>query len=152
MGATVDDVGGTTTARGGSAVGRSIGVAFGLGVIAFTAFGIFSDAAVSLALAPLVLAIPFFFDVASSLAIDFFLLDLDFAVEFDVFLGFDVASSVLDSFFFANFAFGLAPAFGFLDSVEEVVFFFVFGDAAGDASASRVLRNCCRLLSSSSFP
>lgn len=157
--------------RGGGAVGRSIGVAIGLGTTAFTAFGILSGVGISFVLAPLVLAVPFFFDVASFFADVFFLVDLDFAVELGDFFGlgeadgsgvsldFGFASSASDSFFFDDFAFGVAfastvsPGFAFLD--EEVVLlfgFFPFGDAVGDASASRVLRNCSRLRSSWSFP
>lgn len=173
MGATTGADGDTTTARGGGAVDRSSGVAFGLGEISFTVFGIFSGAAVSFALVPFVLAIPFFFGVASFLANDFFLVDLDFAVELDDFFDleeadgsgvslddFDLASSASDSFFFADFGFGVAlgsvVSLGFgLGVDEEVVLlfgFFVFGDAVGDASVSRVFRNCSRLRSSSLFP
>lgn len=174
MGATTGADGDTTTARGGGAVGRSSGVAFGLGETAFTVFGIFSDAAVSFALVPFVLAVPFFFGVASFFANDFFLVALDFAIELDDFFDleeaegsgvslddFDLASSASGSFFFADFGFGVALGsavslgFGFLDVEEEVVLlfgFFVFGDAVGNASASRVLRNFSRLLSSSLFP
>lgn len=156
MGATVGASAGATTARGGGAVGRSIGVAIGFGETAFTAFGIFSDAALSFAL-----AVPFFFGVVSFFASDFFLVDLDFAIGLDDFFGFGFAFSVSDSFCFTDFAFGVAFAsvvslgFAFLDSVEEVVLlfdFFALGDAVGDVSASRVLRNCSRLRSSSSFP
>jgi hypothetical protein len=157
MGATVGAEGGTTTARGGGAVGRSIGGAIESGVTAFAAFGIFSEAADSLALAPLVLAVPFFLG-ASFFAVDFFLVDLDFSVELDDFFYFGFASSDSDSFFFA-FGVGLDSVasldFGFLDAVEEVVLlfgFFAFGDAVGDTSVLRVLRNCSRLRSSSSFP
>jgi hypothetical protein len=162
---------GAITARGGGAVGRSIGVAIGLGETAFTAFGIFSGVGVCFAFAPLVLAIPFFFGVASFFATDFFLVDLDFAVELDGFfdlgeadgsgVSLDFASSASDSFFFDDFAFGVALGsvvslvFAFFDAGEGVALlfgFFVFGDAVGDASASRVLRNCSRLRASSSFP
>ena len=164
---------GATTARGGGAVGCSIGVAIGLGEIAFTAFGILSGAGVCFAFAPLVLAIPFFFGVASFFATDFFFVDLDFAVELNDFfdfgeaddsgvsLDFGFVSSASDSFFFDDFAFGVALGsvvslgFAFLDADEGVALlfgFFAFGDAVGDASASRVLRNCSRLRSSSSFP
>jgi hypothetical protein len=158
------------TARGGGAVGRSIGVAIGLGETAFTAFGIFSGVEACFAFAPLVLAVPFFFGGASFFATDFFFVDLDFAVELDDFFGLDeidgsgvsidfgFASSPSDSFFFTDFAFGIALVslgFVFLGADEGVVFpfdFFAFGDGAGDASTSRVLRNCSRLRSSSSFP
>lgn len=164
---------GAITARGGGAVGRSIGVAIGFGETAFTAFGIFSGVGVCFTFASLVLAIPFFLGVASFFATDFFLVDLDFAIELDVFfdlgeadgsgvsLDFGFASSASDSFFFEDFAFGVALGsvvslvFAFFDSVEGVVLllgFFAFGDAVGDASVSRVLRNCSRLRSSSSFP
>ncbi|HJX25143.1 MAG TPA: hypothetical protein VJ252_03230 [Chthoniobacterales bacterium] len=119
-------------------------MAIGLGETAFTAFGIFSDAPVSFALAPLVLAVPFFFGVASFFAVDFFLVDLDLAVGPDDFFGFA---------FGVVFALAVSPGFAFLD--EEVVLFFgffAFDEAVGDASASLVLRNCSRLRSSSSFP
>src|ERR1017187_3921598 len=106
---------GATTARGGGAVGCSIGVAIGLGEIAFTAFGILSGAGVCFAFAPLVLAIPFFFGVASFFATAFFLVGFDFAVELNVFFAFGEAdyfgrsfdvgflSSGSDSFFFDDF-------------------------------------------------
>ena len=87
MGAMVGAGVGATMARRGGAVGRSIGVAIGLGETALTAFGIFSGVGVSFALAPLVFAIPFFFGVASFFATDFSLVDLDFTVELDDFLG-----------------------------------------------------------------
>src|ERR1700676_56346 len=111
---------GAITARGGGAADRSIGVAIGLGETAFTAFGIFSGVGDCFAFALLVLAIPFFFGVVSFFATDFFLVDLDFAVELNGFfdlgeadgsgvsLDFGFASSASDSFFFDDFAFGVA--------------------------------------------
>ena len=70
-------------ARGNGAVGRAIGVGAEVVDVALVAFGVFSGSVSSV----FALAVFFFFGVGSFFAVDFFLVDFDFAEGLGDFFG-----------------------------------------------------------------
>lgn len=137
-------------ARGNGTVGRSTGVADGRGDAALAAFGVFAGSGVSFAAAAFDFAVLFFFELGSFFAVDFFLVDLDFADglgdffgfgeadAFGVTLGFTAASSA-DTSLFSDFALGveLGDSFGFgvasWSSDDCFVTALAFGVPLGDS-------------------